>query len=158
MKTKMIPIAAVSLVSWLLTGCISYTTYNGPLEPVSPKPHSVQFFFPIYVESLHPTFKWHAKDSTGQVDLGIWEALYKGHGPRKNSGSYRPVGLVYFKGNIAGNEHEITTNLAPDTIYFWSIKPSGAKQWSSANHTGSMPGLTQWANGYPFSIRTPAQK
>jgi hypothetical protein len=154
---KLNPIILFLFALCLLAGCVASTTYNGALRPDSPKPHFVQFFFPTTVDSLHPTFKWHATDSTRQADLGIWDAVYKGSGPRNNSGSYVLGHLVYYQANLAVNEHEITTNLAPNTIYFWSIRPSGTRQWASANHSGSLGGFEQWGNGFPFSIITPSE-
>src|ERR1035441_7236280 len=136
MKTKIIVTAASLLMSCALTGCVAYTTYQGDLKPVSPKPNWARFFIPSRVDSLHPTFIWEGGDSNHKTDLAIWAAQYKGTGPRYNSGSYTLGVVVYHKDNIAGNQHQIEKDLAPDTIYFWSVKFSGTKQWSVANHGG----------------------
>ena len=155
MRTVQIP--TVLIMSFLFAGCLAYTTYTGDLKPLSPEPHWARFFAPVSVDTLHPTFKWQAADSTRKVDLGIWQAVYNGTGLRNNTGSYEKGTLVYYVEGITGDEHEISTNLAPDTIYFWSIKPSGTMQWETANHTGAIGGTFQEANGLFFSLKTPSQ-
>ncbi len=156
---KTIQMVSVLLLPCLVAGCISVTQYEGSLRPVSPKPHGVQFYRAVGVDSVHPTFawKWAAGGSSQLVDLAIWEAVYKGKGFRSNTGSYDKGSLVYRKDGIGGTEHMVQTNLAPETIYFWSIKPSGTRDWATAKHSLALGNTYEQATGQFFSIRTPAQ-
>jgi hypothetical protein len=148
----------VAILCLLLAGCVAYSTYNN-LKPISPKPHSVRIYAPVSVDSLHPMFKWSTQSADQQVDLAIWEAIYNGTGLRNNISTYVKGPIVYYREGVIGGEHQIETNLAPETIYFWSIKPTGTMNWSTANHVAviSAPGVDamEVARALFFSIKTP---
>lgn len=154
-----------------LGGCIATTTYQGDLSPVSPKPHGVRFYDAVDVDSLQPTFKWKARDLTRPVDIAIWQAVFLGNdSPAKvfgrpvagHTANYERGALVYLKEGIQGEEHRITTSLAPNTMYFWSLKHSGGETWSTATHRVDSAGAgmrqTEVARGEYFAIQTPASK
>jgi hypothetical protein len=96
----------------------------------------------------------------GHLDAQALEtkAVYKGKGFRNNTASYDKVSLMYRKERIAGSEHALGTNLAPDTIYFWFIKPTGTMYWATAQHDAAIANTYENANGLFFTIRTPAQQ
>lgn len=154
---KAIPRPVILLLPCLLAGCIASTRYEGGLKPVYPKPHAIQFYAAVRIDTLQPTFRWQAKDPSQKVDLAIWEAVYKGKGQRDHTGNYDRGSLVYEKEAIVGSEHTIDIKLAPDLIYFWSIKPAGTKNWATARHSFTDPYETQESSGLYFTLQTPRQ-
>ena len=171
MKSMKILKVAASMLTLVLAGCAGHTSYQGELTPLSPKPHGTRFYAPIAVDSLQPTFKWEAREPNRPVDLGIWQAVFLGkEGPAKvfghpiedHTSNYERGALVYRKENIIGGEHRIETNLAPSTIYFWSIKYTGTGAWSTATHSAVVTGPStiyhEVAGGRFFTIKTPRLK
>jgi hypothetical protein len=132
MKSSITIFAIAGIFGSILTGCVSYTTYNN-LKPISPKP---EIYTPIIVDSLEPVFKWQTKSPDQKVDLAIWEA-FKSQSVLVMEGAQRLYDVkgdvVYNKKGIVGGEHRIEKNLMPDAVYFWSIKPTGTTDWASAN-------------------------
>ena len=107
------PIIAAIVSIWAFSGC---TTYVG-LKPVYPE---AKAFSPVLVDSLQPTFKWEEPRPGGNVDLIIWESVDK---------NIRGD-VVYYKENISGGAHHIEKSLQPNSLYFWSFRPTGTTGWS----------------------------
>lgn len=134
-----------------ISGCIAYSRYTN-IQPISPKPNSMRIYAPKSVNSLNPEFKWKAA-SDQKVDLAIWEAHKPPWGGPVTQYSIKGQ-MIYYREGIVGGSHQIQSNLNPDSVYFWSIKPTGTMNWTTANHVvGGL--LTEMASGIFFLIKTP---
>ena len=167
-------IVVVIIYCLVLAGCVAVTTYHG-LRPIEPKPNSSRFYEPVEVASLRPTFKWKTMSPVQAVDLAIWGAYQSV--PVQNAQAQNGVvlpglyggaltveydvrgDLVYSKEGILGGMQQVEISLAPSTVYFWSIKPTGTSEWSTANHYAQTIGgaIQETTSGKKlfFLIKTP---
>ena len=147
---KNVATTAAVLALCALTSCVGVATY-GNLTPTYPKPHAGRSYAPVVVDSLQPTFKWEVPASGRNVDFIIWEAFKSGKGlmaPYDSRGD-----VVYSKDNIAGGEHHLEKALLPDTVYVWSIRPTGTTPWSTSHHVSTFGN----SGRRYFVIKTPKQ-
>jgi len=145
---------ASACLAIMMGGCVAYSTHDG-LQPISPETHQ-SFRKPVLVDSLHPEFRWKTATPGQAVDLILWDG---GNDPNVK---HLKMKVAYLKENIVGGSHTLQTNLQPDTIYYWSIKPSGTVKWSTETQrfilsaTPYTPGLHEVEQGF-FMLRTPKQ-
>jgi len=130
---------------FFLSGCMApIVTYNN-IKPLEPEPHSFRFHAPVLIESLTPTFRWEMEKPDLKVDLIIWK--FFGDGAE-----------VYYKKSLPNGAHTINKSLIPDSIYSWSIRKTGTKEWSTVNRTLIMAfplvGYEK-SQGRFFKIKTP---
>jgi hypothetical protein len=144
----------IILFGFLLAGCITHSTYNN-LKPIFPKPNLRRINAPVVVNSLRPTFEWQTETADQKVDLGIWEAV-KTQIATGDVLYYIKGELIYYKTEIVGGEQQIDKNLAPDTVYIWSVKPNGTQDWATANFYQTIL-LSDGPEGtrVPFLFKTP---
>jgi hypothetical protein len=69
--------------------------------------------------------------------------------------------VAYQKDDVLGGSHVLESDLKPDTIYYWSIRPSGTTKWSAETQRFLsvgvyLPGMHEVEQGF-FMIRTPKQ-
>jgi hypothetical protein len=160
----------------LLAICAAKTTYNG-LVPILPKPSSKPSN-PSPANSLRPLFKWHIGSQGQKVEFAIWEAvvdstvdagtaantsligmvrLSAGRGPK----SYVKGSLICHKDEIVGGEYQMDKDLTPNAVYYWSVRPVGASEWSTADYSSTVGapqiglGTKKKSTGSFFLIKTP---
>ena len=138
----------------LASGCASWTNYNSysGLKPSYPPARQLQYYDPVVVDSLRPEFRWEESPDGQPQDFVIWDA---GDNPRVE---HVVMKTVYMKTGLLGPRHLIETNLLPDHVYFWSVRPVGAASWSAPSHktiTGSAELVPSWMHYYSF--RTPKE-
>jgi hypothetical protein len=137
-----------------LAGC-SLPVYKGDIRPVYPElGYGVR---PTVVDSLTPTFRWQYDMTTPcTYDFAIWDVgdvTAWGTGSRME---FRPY--IYYKEALTQPEHKIELPLAPDTLYYWSVRTRSGNVVSAwATHDSYIWGgvVAATAKNYPFRFRTP---
>jgi hypothetical protein len=126
----------------------SFATY----QPVTFKPSIVAPQKPIEIHTLTPTFKWRQPNPSEKADFAIWIAEKNG----------TPGQLIDHAETISGCQYTVQVRLWPNTIYIWSVRPTGSYRWSTMKYTAAyviptpVVGVGGWwvRNGIPFKIAT----
>jgi len=66
----------------------------------------------------------HTADS--RYDVGIWSSLWTADGVARDE-------RIYYREGIAKQEHRVDIKLKPKSHYYWSVRPTRTKTWSSSD-------------------------
>lgn len=131
----------------LLSGCI-LKVHNGDTKPIYPE---VGYFnWPKRVDTLTPTFRWKVDTKAPSTyDLAIWDTQL---GFRMKSGL-----PIYYKEALPQPEHKIEVPLAPNTLYYWSVRSrSGGKvsAWATYDYYAFAVVAFGWGTNLPYRFKT----
>jgi hypothetical protein len=153
MKSK-IAIVLISITLVFAAGC-SLPVFHGNVKPIYPNVG----VYPTKIDSLTPTFRWQSDVNTmATYDFAIWD---KGEAVGHVGGfSMEFRSPIYYKESLSQPEHKIEVPLAPDTIYYWSIRiRSGGKvsPWAKYDHYDWLILTSVEGKNWPYSFKTPKQ-
>ena len=161
MRTR--SIIALAALSWAVCAGCSSMSYTGlrPIQPVQTEP-SLRWGKTtdtaergVEVSSLQPTFQW-SKGQDGQTyEFIIWKCAYVRWSDGKMMERARGK-IAYFKTGLPATQHRLSEALEPDTEYYWSVRPTGSRAWSSYvwQYEELPPISAATLNGY-YLFRTP---
>ena len=123
--------------SILLVGCTSVKGVKPIYPPLTQNkllPNDLSCDVPI-VNSLSPTFRWKGLNEAEAYDFAIWNAIesrmtYVTQTSRLN---YTPGTQIYYREGLQESSHKPDIELLPFKPYYWSVKVSGADDWSKFN-------------------------
>jgi hypothetical protein len=112
-------IVFVFILFIFLTGCAGAPVYKGGVKPIYPETD-----WGTTVDSLTPTFRWQSDTpSPCKYDFAIWDVELIKDQYRGNIRRRFGIGtLLYYKEALPLPEHTIEIPLAPDNVYYWSVR------------------------------------
>jgi hypothetical protein len=144
--------SAIGILTIVLTlsGC---TTFNG-LKPLHPAKTGFDLSG-VLVEERNPTFKWEPyQDAHVSYSFRLYEEKVSEESVLGLHARYKA--LTYERTDLKSNQHQLETDLTPNTRYFWSVKPNiEGSEWSTYDYYYFA--VISWGFGFdlPHSFSTP---
>jgi hypothetical protein len=147
-------IVVITIILMFLAGCNIPISYNEHIKPIYPDISIT--IVPEEVDSLTPTFRWQSDGKEPcTYDFVIWDRFEIKSRVLEYSQNLEEA--IYYKEALSQPEHTIEIPLAPNTIYYWSIRTrlgNKVSSWASWNYFQWR--VFQGGHGYtPYAFRTP---
>lgn len=137
------------ILTVLTTGCVKW---HSGLDPISPP---TTYIIAPTVSSLAPRLEWQRMKPSKNIEDVTYHLVLYNRDQKLQPGQYERIGLTE-------NYHLVETNLNPDSVYIWRVRPEFTKKgkptsagWNSQSFISVIPPIFVWWFGMPYSFFTP---